>query len=110
MRCVGVAPDRIGARHVDGLGTVAARYVIAADGMWSPLRKLLGHAEPGYLGEWHAFRQYARGVTGPAARPAVGLVRARPAARLRLVASRCRTAGSTSASASCATAAAAAPT
>ena len=24
-------------------------------------------AEPGYLGEWHAFRQYARNVTGPAA-------------------------------------------
>ena len=45
-----------------------ARYVIAADGMWSPLRKVLGLAEPGYLGEWHAFRQYARNVTGPAAR------------------------------------------
>lgn len=47
--------------------SVRARYVIAADGMWSPTRKLLGHAEPGYLGEWHAFRQYARNVTGPAA-------------------------------------------
>jgi geranylgeranyl reductase family protein len=46
---------------------VRSRYVIAADGMWSPTRKLLGLAEPGYLGEWHAFRQYARGVTGPAA-------------------------------------------
>ncbi len=43
-----------------------ARYAIAADGMWSPVRKLLGLAEPGYLGEWHAFRQYARNVTGPA--------------------------------------------
>jgi geranylgeranyl reductase family protein len=56
--------------HVDidaaGLGPVRARYVVAADGMWSPTRKLLGLAEPGYLGEWHAFRQYARGVTGPA--------------------------------------------
>lgn len=39
---------------------VAARYVVAADGMWSPLRKALGLAEPGYLGEWHAFRQYFR--------------------------------------------------
>jgi geranylgeranyl reductase family protein len=45
---------------------VAARYLIAADGMWSPVRKALGLAEPGYLGEWHAFRQYARGVDGPA--------------------------------------------
>ena len=26
-----------------------------------------GVGEPGYLGEWHAFRQYARNVTGPAA-------------------------------------------
>jgi len=53
--------------EVDGLGSVVARFVIAADGMWSPTRKLLGLAEPGYLGEWHAFRQYARHVTGPAA-------------------------------------------
>jgi geranylgeranyl reductase family protein len=52
---------------VEGLGTIGARYVVAADGMWSPVRKLMGLAEPGYLGEWHAFRQYAHGVTGPAA-------------------------------------------
>ncbi|MGD9998558.1 MAG: NAD(P)/FAD-dependent oxidoreductase [Ilumatobacteraceae bacterium] len=53
--------------EIDGVGRVETRYVIAADGMWSPTRKLLGLAEPGYLGEWHAFRQYARHVTGPAA-------------------------------------------
>ena len=47
--------------------TIDARYVVAADGMWSPVRKALGAGEPGYLGEWHAFRQYARNVTGPAA-------------------------------------------
>ncbi len=35
--------------------------------MWSPLRKLLGVDVAGYRGEWHAFRQYWRGVTGPAA-------------------------------------------
>jgi geranylgeranyl reductase family protein len=58
--------DRVEA-DVEGLGTVRARYAVAADGMWSPTRKLLGLAEPGYLGEWHAFRQYAHGVTGPAA-------------------------------------------
>ncbi|WP_426573256.1 NAD(P)/FAD-dependent oxidoreductase [Aquihabitans sp. McL0605] len=47
--------------------TVTAGYVIAADGMWSPMRKLLGTAVPGYLGDWHAFRQYFHDV-GPAAR------------------------------------------
>jgi geranylgeranyl reductase family protein len=52
---------------VDGLGSVRARYVIAADGMWSPVRKALGVGEPGYLGEWHAVRQYATNVTGSAA-------------------------------------------
>ncbi len=52
---------------VDGLGEVRCRYVVAADGMWSPVRKSLGVAEPGYLGEWHAFRQYVGHVTGPAA-------------------------------------------
>jgi geranylgeranyl reductase family protein len=51
---------------VDGFGPIAARYAIGADGMWSPLRKALGLATPGYLGEWHAFRQYVDGVTGPA--------------------------------------------
>lgn len=47
--------------------TVHGRHVIAADGMWSPVRKMLGLHEEGYLGEWHAFRQYAHRVTGPAA-------------------------------------------
>jgi menaquinone-9 beta-reductase len=47
--------------------TIRARTVVAADGMWSPTRKLLGLHTPGYLGEWHAFRQYFTNVTGPAA-------------------------------------------
>jgi len=51
---------------VTGIGTVRARQVIAADGMWSPVRKALGLNEAGYLGEWHAFRQYAQQVEGPA--------------------------------------------
>jgi len=59
------APTHI-AVEVDGIGIVRARYVIAADGMWSPVRKALGVGEPGYLGEWHGFRQYATNVTGPA--------------------------------------------
>ena len=52
--------------EVYGLGTITARVAIGADGMWSPLRKMFGAAEPGYLGEWHAFRQYFAEV-GPAA-------------------------------------------
>lgn len=64
---------------VGGLGPVVARYAIGADGMWSPLRKHLGAADParpdprgrpGRLGEWHAFRQYFSGV-GPAASSAL---------------------------------------
>jgi geranylgeranyl reductase family protein len=50
----------------DGL-EIDTRYVVAADGMWSPVRKAIGANEPGYLGEWHGFRQYARNVSGPAA-------------------------------------------
>ncbi len=50
-----------------GSARSTARYVIAADGMWSATRKALGIGEAGYLGEWHAFRQYARNVDGPAA-------------------------------------------
>ena len=57
----------------------------AADGMWSPIRKALGAGEPGYLGEWHGFRQYAPERDRPCRRAAVRVVRARPHARLRLV-------------------------
>jgi geranylgeranyl reductase family protein len=52
--------------EVEGIGALAARYAVAADGMWSPMRKHLGVATPGYRGEWHAFRQYFRDV-GPRA-------------------------------------------
>jgi geranylgeranyl reductase family protein len=44
--------------EVDGLGTISARYAVGADGTWSPLRHALGANVPGYLGDWHAFRQY----------------------------------------------------
>jgi menaquinone-9 beta-reductase len=54
--------------EVEGLEAVRAHYVVAADGMWSPLRKLAGAGEIGYLGEWHAFRQYFTGVGPRAAR------------------------------------------
>jgi geranylgeranyl reductase family protein len=54
---------------VGGIGGVEARYAVGADGMWSPLRKAVlgtGSDGEGYLGEWHAFRQYFRDV-GPSA-------------------------------------------
>ena len=50
----------------DGPGAIEAPYAVAADGMWSPVRKHLGLATPGYRGEWHAFRQYFTSV-GPRA-------------------------------------------
>lgn len=53
---------------VDGVGTIAARYAVGADGMWSSLRKHLGAADaPGYRGEWHAVRQYFTRVDQAAA-------------------------------------------
>jgi geranylgeranyl reductase family protein len=52
--------------EVEGLGTVRARYAVGADGTWSPLRHALGANLAGYLGDWHAFRQYFVDV-GPAA-------------------------------------------
>lgn len=53
--------------ELDGIGSVRAEWAVAADGMWSPTRKHLGLAPARYLGEWHALRQYASGVDGPAA-------------------------------------------
>lgn len=53
--------------EIDNLGHIDVDFVVAADGMWSPVRKSLGLSTPGYLGEWHAFRQYVSNVTGPAA-------------------------------------------
>ncbi|MGE0881878.1 MAG: geranylgeranyl reductase family protein [Acidimicrobiia bacterium] len=49
---------------IDGADDVHARYVVAADGMWSPVRRMVNAGEDRYLGEWHAFRQYASNVTG----------------------------------------------
>ncbi len=65
----GTLEERDDRAHVGVTGrtaTLAARHVVAADGAWSPVRKALGLTPPGYLGEWHAFRQYASGVTGSA--------------------------------------------
>src|SRR5437016_5235537 len=65
LRAATVGADGTVMLEADGVDPVTARYAIGADGMWSPLRKALGQGEePGYLGEWHAFRQYFGGV-GP---------------------------------------------
>jgi geranylgeranyl reductase family protein len=47
-------------------GQIRARFVIGADGAWSPLRKALGEQQV-HLGEWHAMRQYLSHVDGPEA-------------------------------------------
>ncbi len=53
----------------DAERAITAPYAIAADGVWSTLRKLTSGTPAGrpYLGEWHAFRQYVVD-TAPAAR------------------------------------------
>jgi len=67
LRGATVSPGAGVRLDVDGLGAVEAAYVIGADGAWSPLRKFLGVHQPGYLGDWHAYRQYFTGC-GPRAR------------------------------------------
>ena len=64
----------------------AAQWVIAADGHYSPVRRMLdadgpARVTPSELGTWHAFRQYFRGVDD---RAGVGAVRRRPPARVRV--------------------------
>ena len=64
----GCAVEAVRVDEVDGTvdlglsGGASARcwYAVAADGMWSPLRKLLRATAGGeqYLGEWQALRQY----------------------------------------------------
>ncbi len=62
VRGAAESDDRV-TLDVDGLGRVQSRYVVAADGMWSPMRKALGLGVPGYRGEWHAFRAYFDNVS-----------------------------------------------
>ena len=53
--------------EIEGIGSVRARHVVGADGMWSPLRRALGMAIEGYRGEIHAVRQYVVDVAPRAA-------------------------------------------
>jgi geranylgeranyl reductase family protein len=56
-----VVEDGIRAHTSEGI--IQAKNYIAADGMWSPTRKLMGLNTDGYRGEWHAFRQYFDNVS-----------------------------------------------
>ena len=67
MQLTAMTTDDAGAELVFGDESVRARHVIAADGMWSPVRKFLGLTVDGYRGEWHAFRQYYSNVSPRAA-------------------------------------------
>jgi geranylgeranyl reductase family protein len=67
----GVDHGADGVALVFGEDVHRTRQVIAADGMWSPTRKMLGLGVADYRGEWHAFRQYFRNVSPRAARELV---------------------------------------
>ncbi|MEI8001828.1 MAG: FAD-dependent monooxygenase, partial [Actinomycetes bacterium] len=49
----------------DGADASTARFVVAADGQWSTVRRCVDPAGANDLGSWHAFRQYFSGVHDP---------------------------------------------
>jgi menaquinone-9 beta-reductase len=57
-----IRSDATGVEATVGVETLSAAYVVAADGMYSTVRRLTGVDGP-HLGEWHAFRQYFNGVS-----------------------------------------------
>lgn len=61
LEALEVGPERVEARLSDAT-VVRARYLVAADGVYSTVRKLIAPLATTYLGEWHAFRQYFSGV------------------------------------------------
>ena len=67
VEAAGAAGGQAVALGLDDGRQVRSHFAIAADGMWSPVRKALGLGQPGYLGDWQAGRQYYTGV-GPQAR------------------------------------------
>jgi len=56
--------EAVTATTADG-DSVRARFLIAADGHYSFVRRCLRQSAPPELGTWHAFRQYFRGVDDP---------------------------------------------
>lgn len=61
------ATERSAVELETSAGALTATHMLAADGMWSPSRKMLGLNTDGYRGEWHAFRQYFNDVSESAA-------------------------------------------
>jgi geranylgeranyl reductase family protein len=61
LQSLRITPSSVEAVVGDNDETLTAPYVIAADGMYSTVRRLVGGGGP-HLGEWHAFRQYFTGV------------------------------------------------
>ena len=78
---------------IDDHEPIAARYVIAADGMWSPVRKALGLAEPGLPRRVARLPPVRPRRRRPGRRAPLRVVRRRPAARVRLVVPAPRRAG-----------------
>ena len=69
--------------------------------MWSPVRKALGLADRGYLGEWHAFRQYVTRRRRPGRRATCSCGSTPTCCPGTPGRSRCPAGGPTSASACC---------
>lgn len=59
--------DAVVLQLAGGRQVLRSAYVIAADGIWSTVRKVVGLGQDGYLGDWQAGREYVGGV-GPLAR------------------------------------------
>jgi geranylgeranyl reductase family protein len=64
VTAVTTGPDDLTVTLTDG-GVARAPFVVAADGHFSTVRRLLRPDAPADLGSWHAFRQYFRGVDDP---------------------------------------------
>jgi geranylgeranyl reductase family protein len=64
VSAVTTGPDDVTVTLADGTGA-RAPFVVAADGHFSTVRRLLRPDAPADLGSWHAFRQYFRGVDDP---------------------------------------------
>jgi geranylgeranyl reductase family protein len=56
--------DRVTVTLADGTA-LTTRWVVAADGHYSPVRRMLGDDLAHDLGSWHAFRQYFTNVDDP---------------------------------------------
>ena len=63
VEAVSVAADGVDVAY--GSAVTRARFLVAADGHYSTVRRLVAPDDRADLGSWHAFRQYFRGVHDP---------------------------------------------